>query len=198
MGTRHLGGLLATRTALLLTLALLGAGAVGWPGAWGLGEAPRQAAPVSLAADVGEAAKLRQEIVAAHNRYRAAAQVPPLTWSPTLARHAQAWANTLASRGGLVQHSSQTAEGENVWVGTAGAFTYTQMVEAWGKEQQFFVPGIFPTVSTTGNWADVGHYTQMIWRQTREVGAAIAHGGGNTVLVCRYSPHGNIVGKPIF
>jgi hypothetical protein len=197
MRTPHLRGLLGTRRAMLRTITLLGAGVVGWPDAWGQRGAGNHAVPLSLAADVGEDAQLRQEIVEAHNRYRAAVQMPPLTWSPTLAQHAQAWAKALASRGGVVQHSPQKAEGENVWVGTAGAFSYTQMVEAWGKEQQFFVSGIFPNVSTTGKWADVGHYTQMVWRQTREVGAAIAHGGSNTVLVCRYSPRGNIVGKPV-
>jgi len=139
-----------------------------------------------------------EEILQAHNTYRAAVHVPPLTWSATLARHAQEWANHLASLGNVLQHSQTEGEGENVWAGTAGAFTSTQMVEAWGEEQQYFVPGIFPEVSKTGNWADVGHYTQMVWRTTTEVGGAIARGGGNDVLVCRYSPQGNIIGQPVF
>ena len=32
---------------------------------------------------------MMQEILEAHNTYRAAVHVPPLSWSPTLARHAQ-------------------------------------------------------------------------------------------------------------
>ena len=64
--------------------------------------------------------------------------------------------------------------------------------------QQYFVPGIFPPVSMTGNGADVGHYTQIVWRKTTEVGGAIATGGGNDVLVCRYSQPGNIIGEPVF
>ena len=41
-----------------------------------------------------------------------------------------------------------------------------------------------------------GHYTQNIWPTTTHVGTARATGrGGRQVIVARYSPQGNIVGK---
>ena len=40
-----------------------------------------------------------------------------------------------------------------------------------------------------------GHYTQMVWKGTTEVGCATASGTELTYLVCRYSPPGNIVGQ---
>jgi hypothetical protein len=43
----------------------------------------------------------------------------------------------------------------------------------------------------------VGHYTQLIWPTTREVGCAVAKGQGNDVLVCRYAPAGNVLGEKI-
>jgi hypothetical protein len=46
-----------------------------------------------------------QEIVAAHNAYRAEVGVPPLQWSDSLAVSAQLWANQLAATGTL-QHNS--------------------------------------------------------------------------------------------
>ncbi len=64
-------------------------------------------------------------------------------------------------------------------------------------ERDKFRAGTFPQVSRTGNWADVGHYTQLIWPRTQEVGCAVAKGAVNDVLVCRYSPAGNIVGETI-
>ncbi|MBD1871420.1 SCP-like extracellular [Oculatella sp. FACHB-28] len=140
-----------------------------------------------------------EEILEAHNKYRAEVNVAPLTWSDTLASNAQEWANHLASLGGnTLQHSPNSGEGENLWLGTSGAFTYTQMVDMWGEEKQYFVDGTFPDVSSTGNWFDVGHYTQMVWGDTTEVGCAIANAGGNDILVCRYNPPGNYLGQPVF
>jgi Cysteine-rich secretory protein family len=89
-------------------------------------------------------------------------------------------------------------QGENLWAGTAGAYSYSQMVQGWGDEKQYFRAGSFPEVSSTGNWADVGHYTQMIWKNTTAVGCAVATGGGMDVLVCRYNPSGNFIGQPVY
>ena len=58
-------------------------------------------------------------------------------------------------------------------------------------------PGIFPTVSRSGNWETVGHYTQMVWPTTTRVGCAVASNASNDFLVCRYSPAGNIDGRPV-
>ena len=140
-----------------------------------------------------------QEILDAHNKYRAAVGVPPLAWSDDLAAAAQVWANTLNSSLQFAHDTTAQNQGENLWIGTAGAFTPTQMVDAWGNEQQYFQNGTFPNVSTTGNWSDVGHYTQIVWRNTTSVGCAgIAGSDGNYRLVCRYSPQGNITGQQVF
>lgn len=71
------------------------------------------------------------------------------------------------------------------------------MARLWVSEKQFFVPSIFPANSRTGNWLDVGHYTQLIWPTTQRVGCALSSGRGSDVLVCRYSPAGNIDGRAV-
>jgi hypothetical protein len=137
------------------------------------------------------------EILNAHNKYRVELGIPPLKWSDSLAQHAKAWADRLAGERRMY-HSSGTGEGENLWMGTSGYYSLTQMVDGWGGEKRYYKDGIFPGVSSSGNWADVGHYTQIIWRNTTEVGCAKSSGGGNDYFACRYSPPGNYMGQKVY
>ena len=72
------------------------------------------------------------------------------------------------------------------------------MVGAWVREKQFFRPGVFPNNSTTGRVEDVGHYTQLVWRATTEVGCAQASSEREDILVCRYAEAGNYRGERPF
>ncbi|HVV04493.1 MAG TPA: CAP domain-containing protein [Puia sp.] len=129
-----------------------------------------------------------------HNTYRAVLQLPYLTWSDDLAADAKAWAVHLAAIGkGDHDQSIRGHEGENIWWGTAGAFSYTDMVSFWGSEKKAFVYDVFPNCRQ--GKAVVGHYTQVVWKNTVSVGCALASNGQTDYLVCRYSPAGNIIGQ---
>lgn len=75
--------------------------------------------------------------------------------------------------------------------------TPVQIMQSWLNEKPNFIPGIFPNVSKTGDWYNVGHYSQMIWETTTHVGCGSATGAQWEYLVCRYSPPGNQDGKPV-
>jgi hypothetical protein len=132
----------------------------------------------------------------AHNLWRQKWGVAPLQWNSELAQRAQNYANHLASTG-TFEHGDKNGVGQNLWMGTSGFYSGTQMVESWGDEAKWYHDGTFPNVSTTGDSSKVGHFTQLIWRSTREVGCGLSRGGGNDVLVCDYYPPGNFMGQGV-
>lgn len=138
-------------------------------------------------------------ILARHNQHRAAVAVPPLQWDPQLAAGAQLHAAQLAAQERLA-HSSRAGRpgiSENLWRGHKKAYSPEAMVEYWADERAMFRAGIFPDVSTTGDWNDISHYSTMIWRTTTHVGCALQNSQRWDYLVCRYSPAGNKDGKPV-
>ena len=54
----------------------------------------------------------------------------------------------------------------------------------------------FATGQSTDGQA-VGHFTQVIWASTTELGCGIARCGGQDIFVCNYSPPGNYVGDEV-
>lgn len=157
------------------------------------------AAPIVMGSAIPPAT-FDQRILAAHNRERLELGLPSLSWNDTLAQSAQRWADYLASTGRF-EHAPENhdaPEGENLWAGTKGYFSPEEMVDAWIREKQFFQPGVFPENSTTGRVEDVGHYTQIVWRATTEVGCAQATGVHEDILVCRYAEAGNYIGERPF
>ena len=128
-----------------------------------------------------------------HNKARAEAGVAPLRWDPYLACQAISYGPTLAQYDRPV-HSPRTGREtsrENLLQALPGT-SPAAMMNVWISEQRHFRPGVFPDVSSTGNWADVGHYTQMVWPKTTAVGCGVQRGIGRfDWLICRYSPPGN-------
>ncbi len=133
---------------------------------------------------------LEQRLLDTHNVERQRVGFKPLIWDAKLASDAAAWAKHLAVTNSF-DHAPQSAHGENLWMGSTSDYQPEEMVGAWVDERQFLRSGKFPNVSRTGNWADVGHYTQLIWYNTTKLGCAVATGHGSDFLVCRYDPPGN-------
>lgn len=145
---------------------------------------------------------LENRVLATHNRERDLAGIPPLRWNDSLATSARYWADHLG-RIGKLEHASfdprdRGPQGENLWAGTRGHYSAENMVNYWIKEKRHFRPGLFPQNSQTGRVEDVGHYTQVMWRNTRDVGCALGRSEEFDILVCRYSSVGNVVGQKPF
>lgn len=142
---------------------------------------------------------LQESILAQHNEERRARGVAPLVWSEELALAAERSARRLALEPDPIAVHGKGADtdgqGENLWAGTRDAFAYHEMTEGWLSERTLYVDGPVPDISRTGNWADVGHYSQIIWSGTRHVGCALVNNERLDLLVCRYDPAGNIYGR---
>ena len=90
-----------------------------------------------------------------------------------------------------MKHASGTGEGENLaWA--SWALTPTQAVNMWGDEKSFYTSYV-PIDSS--NYQTFGHYTQMVWRDTTQIGCAVVTCASGSIVVCRYSPPGNYLGE---
>ncbi|KAG6934171.1 cysteine-rich venom protein pseudechetoxin-like, partial [Chelydra serpentina] len=113
-------------------------------------------------------------------------------WSPAAAKNAKSWANEC-----ILSHSPQNRRkttvgcGENLYMSTAPN-SWSNAIQAWYNEVENFIYGIGPT--TPG--AMIGHYTQVVWYKSYQIGCAIAFCPQQFYkyyYVCHYCPAGNYI-----
>jgi pathogenesis-related protein 1 len=163
---------------------------------------PTAMQPAAIASSQGATSG---EWVEAHNSHRRKKNLPALNWSAELAHIAQEWVNTLAATqcGNLEHRSSSYLNPRNLGENLASASSNpmpptqgpTSAVDDWAGEEQFYDYG--SNQCQTGKVC--GHYTQVVWRDTQEVGcgeASCRNGEWSTKMwVCNYRPAGNFVGR---
>ena len=131
---------------------------------------------------------LARDMLAVHNAVRARLGLSPLKWSDRLAARAEDWAATLVARGQFV-HRPNSTYGENLFEIRGTVASSAQVVNAWAAESLNY------DYRSNKCRGVCGHYTQIVWADTREMGCAVARGGGREVWVCNYDPPGNWIGK---
>ncbi len=157
-------------------------------------------ASLLLQGNTGLRSNMDARLLASHNRERTAMGIAPLAWDARLAADAREFGAELAATNSF-GHSEQDEDnpvGENLFAGTVGHYAPEAMVAAWVEEKKNFRQGVFPNNSKTGNLEDVGHYTQLMWRETGSVGCAVVPGDELDFLVCRYAQVGNVEGERPF
>ncbi|XP_055510560.1 peptidase inhibitor 16-like isoform X4 [Leucoraja erinacea] len=142
----------------------------------------------------------KNSLVDAHNRFRS--EVPDATnmlrikWDTHLEKIATKYSKKCAWK----HNPNRGRVGENLYA-TNGALVPAKGVEDWYME--IYDYDYNTMVCTAGKMC--GHYTQVVWATTEKVGCNVnfcdkLHGLDNknlTILVCNYSPPGNVVGvKP--
>ncbi len=147
------------------------------------------------------------QVVEYHNQKRAEVGSLEVTWSAEIAEYAQERADTIA-RTGQFTHLPQGENpyGENLAQGgsTGGAapgYSVLSACDDWYAEKQKMPKGARIMTIDLFN-RGVGHYTQMIWKESTEIGVGIAtfsqNGFQMTVVVCCYNPRGNFISGAIY
>lgn len=165
---------------------------------------------------------------AAHNAIREQASLaegidpplPDLTWSDDLAVIAQDWADTLTTEDcGSIGHRPNGRLGENIAARGSRGLSLDPMppddaVQGWADEVDCWtygrITGGNPNVQggeqceqqcIAGlNSTGCGHYTQLVWANTRQVGCGYSTCTTEDdflfeVWVCNYDPPGNVINQ---
>ena len=130
---------------------------------------------------------MAQAMLDAHNAVCARAGVPPLVWSDQLAAVAQGWANHLIATNAF-SHSPNNRFGENLYMITGWTASPANVVGMWADEARGY------DIRSNTCSGVCGHYTQIVWRETRAVGCAVVANPYREVWVCNYDPPGNVIG----
>jgi uncharacterized protein YkwD len=133
------------------------------------------------------------EIIAAHNAIRQKVGVPPLKWSDDLAQVAQRYAENLMSRNAF-EHSQDDRYGENLFriSGPGADANPFDVVTAWASESVYY------HYANNTCREMCGHYTQIVWKDTKAVGCGAARDADKEIWVCNYAPFGNVIGERPF
>lgn len=142
-----------------------------------------------------------QQALDHHNKVRKDVGTPPLEWSAELAAYAQAWADNLANKKGCqMEHRPRSGEwtqkyGENIFWGYGASYTLLNASTSWYSEIDDYKHGPI----SDANWPAAGHYTQMVWKNTTQVGFGVANcSGGEIIIVANYNPPGNYWGEKAY
>ncbi|SCU98327.1 LADA_0H12222g1_1 [Lachancea dasiensis] len=140
----------------------------------------------ATASSTSSSSDFESSMLKAHNDKRALHEdTSDLSWSDTLASYAQDYADKYDCSGSLTH--SGGPYGENLACGYSGAGS----VEAWYDEIKSY-DWSNPTFSES-----TGHFTQVVWKSTSQVGCGIKKCGGGTgdYVICSYKSAGNFLGE---
>ncbi|KAI9633050.1 CAP domain-containing protein [Dioszegia hungarica] len=148
----------------------------------------------NLAATGGAPAGDATTLLNLHNSFRAQYGAKALTWSSELATYATNYA------GGCKFAHSKGPYGENLAAGYGGGYSVTSAFNSWANEAAKY------DWNAPGFSSATGHFTQVVWKATTEVGCGVVSCADGTIfsgtqgqktsyVICEYRKPGNVVGN---
>ena len=134
----------------------------------------------------------RNEALKKHNDYRVNHNSPILKMNEELNEMAEKYAIQLLNSQGkeafpLNINYNDSPLGENIIISTTKSAN--EMCEKWYEESKYY------DFSLNKYQKGTGHFTQIIWKETKEVGFGFKFDGDNFCGVAFYYPAGNVLGK---
>lgn len=142
-----------------------------------------------------------------HNNYRISVNpparcMPLMSWNWSISDTSNAWAKQC-----IWAHSATPNLGENLYATSIRTpnstnFNVSTPVSLWASEKSYY----YYSNNTCATGQICGHYTQLIWDTSKQLGCAfqdcpliknLPWSNGGTIVVCQYSAPGNVIGfKP--
>nr|AVA09702.1 putative effector protein [Heterodera avenae]AZL96421.1 venom allergen-like protein 2 [Heterodera avenae] len=144
--------------------------------------------------------------VATGNQPNRNGMLPPATnmlqmfYNTTTGQTAQTWANQCK----FVHSNEPGGLGENIYYSTAEGMSNTEALNKafgywWNESITVGIPENL--VVDQSNFGPIGHFTQMAWHSTTDIGCGVAscqNEEWKTFVVCNYWPPGNYVGETVY
>lgn len=132
-----------------------------------------------------------QDYVNSHNSARSDVGVDGVSWDETVQAYAENYANQRKGDCKLIHSGGQY--GENLFGGSGADFSGVDAVNAWVSEKQYYDH----STNTCASGQVCGHYTQVVWRSSTQIGCAkvVCDNNAGIFITCNYNPPGNYVGE---
>ncbi len=135
--------------------------------------------------------KIRKNLLSRHNKYRSQHKVGKLKRNSEIEKIAQEYSEYLAKTNSF-EHSGNTYQGtklgENLYSSYGETITGNEATDAWYNEIKDY------NFKKQGFSSATGHFTQLIWKGSNEIGCGAACNGW-CYITCNYYPAGNVIGE---
>ena len=142
--------------------------------------------------NTGEFSSFCLDMLDWHNKYRKMHHVPPLKLSKDICTISENYAKTLATKLKCLQHSDNEYKGKELGENLYGS--YGMEVNGYTISKNWYDE--INNYNFNGDWqSGCGHFTQMVWKDSKEVGfGKWKDKNGQCYVVANYYPAGNYVG----
>lgn len=134
---------------------------------------------------------IRNDIITSHNKYRKDHQANELIRSSDLESIAQEYSEILVDLSSMIASNNEykgDSLGENIYQTYGTGVSGTEASDSWYAEN------IYYNYNNPGAVKEAAHFTQLVWKNSRQIGCGAAC-KSICVVVCNYYPSGNLAGQ---